>query len=143
MESFQKATNPPAEKRLVVNSRFEPCDVYVGSPSEWGNEYSHKPGTRARYRTKTVEEATYRHAIDFLKHRGKVEKCRRELKGKVLGCSCVCPERPDASCHAHIYARVANASEEELVKIYRDYGFEFNGEEWTAEYVDNAFFEEG
>jgi hypothetical protein len=134
--------NPP-KKRWVVNCRFEPYDIYVGLPSEWWNEYSHKPGTKAKYRTKTIEEATYRHAIDFLKDRAKVEKCRRELKGKVLGCSCVCPDRPDAPCHAHIYARVANAPEEELVKIYRDYDFEFDGEEWTAEHINNAFFEEG
>jgi hypothetical protein len=141
MSRDQNGVNPPT-KRTVVNCRFERYDVYVGLPSEWGNEYSHKPGTKAKYRTKTIEEATYRHAIDFLSDHAKVEKCRRELKGKVLGCSCVCPDRPDASCHAHIYARVANATEEELVKIYRDYDFEFDGEKWTAEYINNAFFEE-
>lgn len=134
--------NPPST-RWVVNCRFEPYDVYVGRPSEWQNEYSHKPDTKPKYRTKTIEEAVYRHAIDFLKNRAQVEKCRRELQGKVLGCSCVSPERPNAPCHAHIYARVANSSEGELVTIYRDYGFEFNGETWTADNIHNVFIEEG
>jgi hypothetical protein len=36
-----------------------------------------------------------------------------------------------------------SGTEQDLVKIYRDYSFEFNGEKWTAEYINNVFFEEG
>jgi uracil-DNA glycosylase family 4 len=73
------------------------CDVYVGRPSVWGNPY--KVG-----RNGTREEVLQKYE-EFLKARPAfVERARRELKGKKLGCWC----KPKA-CHADILARYVDA----------------------------------
>ncbi|PSR31594.1 MAG: hypothetical protein C7B46_16630, partial [Sulfobacillus benefaciens] len=33
----------------VVHCKKAPYDVYIGRPSKWGNPFSHKPGTQARF----------------------------------------------------------------------------------------------
>lgn len=82
----------------VVHCKKEPYDVYIGRPSPWGNPYSHKEGTLAKFKTNTREEAVQayyywitegegRHLLDDLV----------TLKGKVLGCWC----SPKA-CHGDV-----------------------------------------
>lgn len=90
---------------LVVNVRHtSQFDVYVGRPSPWGNPFSHKPSAHARWRVKTRQEAVERFEEWLMSQPELVERVRRELRGKVLGCWC----RP-AACHADVLARVANS----------------------------------
>lgn len=66
---------------------------YVGRPTKYGNQYSHQPGTLARYRVATVEEAIAsfeRYQLPDL-----LWAARIELRGYALACWCW-----PGSCHA-------------------------------------------
>jgi len=88
---------------LVVHFRREPFDVYIGRPSIWGNPFSHLPSSAARFRVATREEAIEQYEAWLLSHPALVERARRELAGKVLGCWC----KP-LPCHGDVLARIAN-----------------------------------
>ena len=103
---------PPPEIRCVVHCKAEPFDVYIGRPGPWGNPFSHKPGTLARYRVATITEALSRYREWLLSQPELVARARRELRGKVLGCWCKHPAHPDAPCHGDILAEIANEGAE-------------------------------
>lgn len=81
--------------------------VYVGRPTKWGNPYSHKSGTKARFKVATRDEAVDAY-IKYLAETlaGKVlqHQAFEELRGKDLVCWCA-PER----CHADVLLEIANA----------------------------------
>ncbi len=85
----------------VVNRRRAAFDVYIGRPSVWGNPFSHMPDTLAEFRVATRGEAITRFREWFLAQPALVERARRELKGRVLGCWC----KP-ASCHGDVIAEI-------------------------------------
>lgn len=85
-------------KTRVVNVRNARFDVYIGRGSKWGNPY--RMGNKA---TREFVIAKYRERM--LKRPDLMEACRRELKGKVLGCYC----KPQA-CHGDVLAEIANGS---------------------------------
>lgn len=89
--------------RLVVHCKKEPFDVYIGRPGPWGNPFSHLPKSAAEVRCDTREEAIACYEEWLKQHPEVIERARRELKGKVLGCWC----SPKA-CHGDVLARVAN-----------------------------------
>lgn len=89
---------------LVVHCLREAYDIYIGRPSEWGNPYSHKLGTLAKFRVATREEALEKYEEWLEAQPWLVEKIQFELRGKVLGCWCA----PDRKCHGDILARIAN-----------------------------------
>jgi hypothetical protein len=102
-------------RRFVVNLRQLPYDVYIGRGSGiWGNDWSHLPSTLARYHVSSREEAIRKHMEWFLGQPEMIERARRELRSRVLGCHC-CP----LFCHGFTLAAVANASERDLRKILR------------------------
>lgn len=98
-------SSPPfsAMHPLVVHCKREQYDVYVGRPTVWGNPYSHKEGTVARFKVETREEAIVKFEQWVRGMPGFVRFIRQELRGKTLGCWC----SPDA-CHGEILARIAN-----------------------------------
>lgn len=61
--------------------------VYIGRPSIWGNPYSHKEGTLAKYKVKDRKEAIEKYKEYLLNNEELLAKLP-ELKGKVLGCHC-------------------------------------------------------
>ncbi len=83
----------------VVHCKLAPYDVYVGRPGPWGNPFViGRDGDRA----KVVElYANYLRDNPEL-----VERARRALAGKVLGCWCA-----PLACHGDVLARVANGEE--------------------------------
>ena len=102
-------------RRFVVNLRQLPYDVYIGRGSGiWGNDWSHLPSTLARYHVGSREEAIRKHMEWFLSNEAMIERARRELRRKVLGCHCA-----PLLCHGFTLAAVANASERDLRKILR------------------------
>ena len=90
--------------KLVVHCKKEAFDVYVGRPSIYGNPFSHREGTKAKFKVATREEAITRYELWLLAQPSLVALVKRELRGKVLGCWCA-PE----SCHAEVLARIANS----------------------------------
>lgn len=87
---------------LVVHCKREKFDVYIGRPSIWGNPFSHKPGTLARYKTETREESVSKYT-EYLMTNYKLMEKLPLLKGKILGCYC----SPNL-CHGHVLAELAN-----------------------------------
>jgi len=95
---------------LVVHCKRDSFDVYVGRPSIYGNMFSHKTGTIAKFKVSTLEDALEKYEQWILSQPGLIALVKRELKGKRLGCWC----RPVGGfagrllCHGQILARIAN-----------------------------------
>jgi len=89
----------------VVHVKREAYDVYVGRPSRWGNPFSHKPGTKARYRVadRTEAIASYRRWLWEEIRAGRVQlEELAALDGKTLGCWC-----SPAPCHGEVLLEAA------------------------------------
>jgi len=91
----------------VVHCKKEKYDVYIGRPSKWGNPWSHKEGTTARYKTETREEAIEKYVV-WLSSQEDLLADLYELKDKTLGCWC----HPKA-CHGHVLAELADSLNDE------------------------------
>lgn len=87
----------------MVNLKTNPYDIYIGRGSKWGNPYSHKYGTAAKFIVETREEAIRLYEEWFFSQSGLLELARKELKGKILGCYC----KPLA-CHGDFLVRIVN-----------------------------------
>jgi len=90
----------------IVHCKKEPYDVYVGRPSIWANPMSIRE-IKELFPNITEDEAREK-AIswyrDYLRLRTDlVERAKKELKNKVLGC--FCKPKP---CHADILAEICN-----------------------------------
>lgn len=97
----------------VVNKTQGACfDVFVGRPSVWGNPFAVDKGklTQGRYLVKTLSEALRGYEEHLLQNEELIEKAKKELKGKTLGCFCVndLTGKGAIICHAQILARVAD-----------------------------------
>lgn len=99
-----------AQMPRVLNKRIHgvPKDaVYVGRPTKWGNPYSHKSGTLARYKVATRDEAVdaFERALllKFELDPGAKKRLQDELRGKDLVCWCA-----PARCHADVLLKYAN-----------------------------------
>ena len=81
----------------VVHCKRAKFDVYIGRPGPWGNPFQiGKDGTRAEVISKFREW--------FLSQPQMVERAKRELRGKVLGCWC-----SPQTCHGDVLSEIANA----------------------------------
>lgn len=87
--------------------RRTPADaVYVGRPTKFGNPYSHKDGTLAKYKVASRDEAVDAFEQYLLANPALLEAARKELRGKSLVCWCA-PLR----CHADVLIKYANQKE--------------------------------
>lgn len=92
----------------VVHCKKEEFDVYIGRGimggvvNKWGNPYSHREGTLARYMVSTREEAIANYET-YLLGNEELMAALPELRGKTLGCWC----KPK-SCHGDILLKYAN-----------------------------------
>jgi hypothetical protein len=90
----------------VVHCKKHPYDVYIGRPSKWGNPFSHKSDTLAKFKVDTREEAVLAFREYILNGEGKhLLNDLHELKGKILGCWC-----SPLSCHGDILAELSEIS---------------------------------
>lgn len=86
----------------VVHIKKEPYDVYIGRPSKWGNPYSHKQGTLAKFKVDSVDQAVEMFEKYITEGEGvHLLKDLHELKGKVLGCWC----KP-GKCHGDVLLKL-------------------------------------
>lgn len=86
----------------VVHCKKEPFDVYIGRGSVWGNPFSHKKGTAAKFIVDSREEAIQKFEEYLVTSPDLLEKVK-ELEGKILGCWC----KPK-SCHGEVLLKHAN-----------------------------------
>jgi len=87
----------------VVHCKKQAYDVYIGRPSKWGNPFSHKEGTLAKFKVASRDESIEKYE-EWIAQQPQLLADLHELRGKVLGCWC----HPQ-SCHGDILARLANA----------------------------------
>lgn len=71
----------------VVHCKKEKYDIYIGRPSKWGNPFSHKDGTLAKYKVSTVNEAIQKYE-EFIRSNEVLMNSISELKDVTLGCWC-------------------------------------------------------
>ena len=74
-------------KTKVVHKNKEEYDVYIGRPTKWGNPFSHKDGTLAKFKVNTRKEAIDAYRLMMLESKDKLDELE-ELRGKTLGCWC-------------------------------------------------------
>ena len=73
----------------VVNKYKEKYDVYIGRGSKWGNPFTHKKGTKAKYIVSSREESVQKFKEWITVGEGKyLLNDLYELEGKTLGCFC-------------------------------------------------------
>lgn len=87
----------------VVHCKKSPYDVYIGRGSKWGNPYSHKEGTAAKWVVDTREDAIRLYEEWLRSQPDLVAAAKKELKGKVLGCWCA-----PLACHGDVLIKIAN-----------------------------------
>lgn len=85
----------------VVHCKKEPFDIYIGRPSFWGNPFSHKEGTKAKYKVSTLQEALDKYEA-YIRRSDRHMARLGELQGKTLGCWCFKEEE----CHGHILIKL-------------------------------------
>jgi hypothetical protein len=90
------------KRTKVVNKRHSEFDVYIGRGSKWGNPFSHRRGTQARWIVESREEAieAYR---EWVYTQPYLIASLHELRGKTLGCFC----KP-LPCHGDVLAELAD-----------------------------------
>lgn len=98
----------------VVHWRREPYDVYIGRPSPWGNPFSHREGTQARYRVDSRAEAVTRYE-DYIRASPGLLRLLPTLRGKRLGCWCA----PKA-CHGDVLVKLLAEYESGRLEIPSD-----------------------
>lgn len=96
----------------VVNIYKEECDIYIGrgKGSQFGNPYSTKVSTLAKFKVETKDEAIQKYKEMWLNRLEKnpehTKKILLKLKGKKLGCFC----KPKA-CHGDVLVELINSLE--------------------------------
>lgn len=94
----------PDQRTRVVHFKKEPYDVYIGRPSKFGNPFSHKDGTLAKYKVGSRQEAVEAYRKWITEGAGKhLLNDLHELKDKTLGCWC----KPLA-CHGDVLVELVN-----------------------------------
>jgi len=87
---------------MVVHCQKAPYDILIDRTTIWGNPYSHKEGTLAKFKVKTREESIEKYREYILDNPELLAKLS-ELQGKVLGCWC----KPQA-CHGDVLEELSN-----------------------------------
>lgn len=96
---------------VVVNCRKEPFDVYIGRPSEYGNPFSTKENSLAKFHVRTRRESIERFREWAPKQPGFLERVKM-LRGKRLGCWC--HPKP---CHGDVWVEFCNMSDYVLQRL--------------------------
>lgn len=76
---------PPSLTPAVVHCKRAPFDVYIGRPSKWGNPWSYKAGTLAKYQVATI---VAKHREWFLAQPEMVEMAKRRARQEVALAGC-------------------------------------------------------
>lgn len=87
---------------IVVNIKNEHCDVNIMRPSKWGNPFSHKKNTLAKFKTKSRKESIEKYREYLLSNKELMDSLS-ELKDKKIGCVCF-----PKDCHGNILAELVN-----------------------------------
>jgi hypothetical protein len=98
--SFYSNLEINTDTTKVVHCKKSEYDVYIGRPSLWGNPYSSKNGTLAKYRCGSESEAIQNYEVWIESQSDLIEELKT-LKGKLLGCWC--SPKP---CHGDVLVKL-------------------------------------
>lgn len=100
-----------------VHFKKKPYDIYCGRPSFWGNPYSHKNDTLAKYKVSSRKESVEMYER-FLNDSEEHQKRLPELMNKILGCWC----EENELCHCDVLIRAVQELElnEKIETAYRE-----------------------
>lgn len=84
----------------VVHCKKSEYDVYIGRPSMWGNPYSSKKGTLAKYYVGSKSEAIQNYE-QYIESSPKLLEALKDLNGIRLGCWCA--PKP---CHGDVLVKL-------------------------------------
>ena len=98
-----KQMNEMGKTKVVNKYHDEPYDVYIGRGSKWGNPFTHKQGTKAKFVVGSRDEAVAAFR-EWILTQPQLLADLHELKGKTLACFCA----PKA-CHGHVLAELADS----------------------------------
>lgn len=113
MNVAEKPIEP--KKTRVVHCKNAPYDIMIGRGTHWGNQWTHKQNTKAKYQVATRAEAIRCHKEWLLTQPEELRRVRQEMPGKRLGCWC----KP-LECHGDTYAWIADMPETEFQVILRN-----------------------
>lgn len=85
-----------------MHCQRESYDILIDRTTIWGNPYSHKDGTLAKFKVKTKAESIRKYREYVLDNPELLAKLS-ELEGKTLGCWC----KPD-SCHGDVLVELGS-----------------------------------
>jgi hypothetical protein len=87
----------------IVNLRTHKYDIYIGRGSPFGNPFTHITDrhTLATYVCRSQEESIDKYRQWILDKPELIEKVKKELTGKILGCFC----RP-RYCHGDVLLEI-------------------------------------
>lgn len=94
----------------VVHCKLETYDVLIDRSTIWGNPYSYKQGTKARYIVATRDEAIDKYK-EWVLSQPQLMRLLPTLKGKRLGCWCKTKQNPNRRCHGDILVELVNKLE--------------------------------
>ncbi len=98
--SFYSNLEINTDTTKVVHCKKSEYDVYIGRPSMWGNPYSSKDGTLAKYRVGSKSEAIQNYEV-WIESQPKLLEELKTLKGKLLGCWC-----SPKTCHGDVLVKL-------------------------------------
>ena len=88
-----------------VHHKKEDYDILICRPSKWGNPFSSKQNSTAKYKVLTRGESIERYREWILRGEGKyLLDDLHELEGKILGCWC----DNNQPCHGDILVELVN-----------------------------------
>lgn len=78
----------------------DPGYVYIGRPSKWGNPFTDRPNSLARWRVKSraIAVSSYER---WIRDQPELLAALPELEGKILGCWC-----DPLPCHGHVLLKL-------------------------------------
>jgi len=85
------------------NVPYDVDAVYVARPTKYGNPYSHKDGTLAKFKVETREEAIAKYEEWIRNQPELIAMVKKELKGRDVSCWCF-----PARCHGDVLIKIAN-----------------------------------
>jgi hypothetical protein len=92
-------------KSLLVNSKTDKYDIFIGRPSRFSNPFTWIPGY-GKYLVDSREDAIQLYEEWIMGQPDLILEVKKKLKGKVLGCpGSGCPY---LGCHGEILLRIAN-----------------------------------
>lgn len=90
-------------------------DICICRPSKFGNPFTHKVNTIAKFKVKSRKEAVSSFEVYFYNNLELQEAARKELQGKVIACACDDKFIKEGLCHGTIYVKFLNQKRNSII----------------------------